>query len=519
MTELAMFKLEYEEAKQKLELIETKCHTITREILENRAYLARVRALPQEVLSLVFLFYTQDPLQSPWTLMQVTRTWRATALCTRAIWTKIMITSVIWKEQRQERSYEGREVCVSQQQLGRALHRAGNSPLDILVDCNLGYPRGRRASERDVREFRETVSLLSSPHRCSLVRHFEVQGLYVPRLLGATTSWNFPALETLIISDSALNQMTEAILKSSKRIRKLSTTATAFLCYADLAVPSELTEVHIDASFVQANISLEEARSLRGCLQATLFLTILEIDHLEHHPSIPATTITLPNLQILELHCTSLVWYLDAPSLTTLTCSGDSVFREGPAGSNKFPLLKSLKSNGDLNWEESLKGVPLPSLRDLDIFIFCLTRPRMDTLLEFISDHCHKLVTFRLHFASIVKKDLVDLVCSMPLLEELELERVPIVKGFFTLFMPPKTPSKKPATISNIPPNSFPHLTRLKVDLLFCSLRGQKDAIKAEAKRVIKARVKAGIAMETAQIRFSQEEGWTDLFPKSPQLL
>jgi hypothetical protein len=516
MAELATFKLEYDEVKQKLELIEKKCHTITREILESKAYLARVRALPQEVLSLVFLFYTEDPSQSPWTLMQVTRTWRATALCTRAIWTRIMIAAVIWKEQGQERHYEGREVCVNQQQLGRALRRAGNSPLDILVDCDQGFLGGRCASKRDAREFDEMVSMLSSPHRSSSIRHFEVQSSLVPRLLGVTTkSWNFPALETLILSDDSVSaQMTEALLQSSRRIRKLSTTATAFLCYADLAVPSELRDLCLDAHLVQTNISLEEAQSLRGCLQGTLLLTTLEIDYLQHRVSLPATTITLPNLQILVLHCTALVWYLEAPSLTLLTCSGGSVFREGPAGSNKLPLLKSLKSLGDVSWEQSLRGVPLPSLRDLDVFFLA-----GDALLEFISDHRHKLETFRLHLASLLKKDLLDLVCSMPLLEELELERVPVTKGFFTLFIPPKAPSKK---LAALPPNShhsFPRLTRLKVDLLYCTLRGQKEAIKAEAKRAIKARIKAGIAMETGQIRFSEEEGWSDLLPKSRQLL
>ncbi|KIM25022.1 hypothetical protein M408DRAFT_54807, partial [Serendipita vermifera MAFF 305830] len=84
--ELATIKADYLVKKREFEDYAAKRQAIKRELLEHKAYIARIRTLPPEVLGLVFLLYVDDSSQSPWTLMQVTRSWRATALFTHEIW-------------------------------------------------------------------------------------------------------------------------------------------------------------------------------------------------------------------------------------------------------------------------------------------------------------------------------------------------------------------------------------------------------------------------------------------------
>ncbi|KIM25017.1 hypothetical protein M408DRAFT_58210, partial [Serendipita vermifera MAFF 305830] len=84
--ELDTIDAEYRELKRKLDSVERKRNATRNSILGLKSRLSRIHTLPQEVLGYVFLFYMDDPAHSPWTLMQVTRTWRATALSTRAIW-------------------------------------------------------------------------------------------------------------------------------------------------------------------------------------------------------------------------------------------------------------------------------------------------------------------------------------------------------------------------------------------------------------------------------------------------
>jgi hypothetical protein len=109
--EIATVEAEYKVMKRKMAAFEAKRHVMINELRKDEAYLARIRTLPQEILGMVFVFYTSDPAQYPWTLMQVTRAWRATALATQAIWAKIRITSPAWQKAGASRRKEGREMC------------------------------------------------------------------------------------------------------------------------------------------------------------------------------------------------------------------------------------------------------------------------------------------------------------------------------------------------------------------------------------------------------------------------
>ena len=69
--QIAVAEAEYRAMKRKLDLFGAKRDAMVQELFKWKAYLARIRAIPQEILGIIFLFYTDDPAQSPWTLMQV----------------------------------------------------------------------------------------------------------------------------------------------------------------------------------------------------------------------------------------------------------------------------------------------------------------------------------------------------------------------------------------------------------------------------------------------------------------
>jgi hypothetical protein len=203
--EMAAIDAEYKAMKRKLDLFGAKRNAMMQELLKKKASVARIRALPQEVLGLVFIFYTDDTSHSPWTLMQVNRVWRATALSTRSIWGKITLTSPAWQKYGASRTKDGRELCGTKEQLDRALRRAGKTALDILV--SLANPGGRkRYRVYDHKALRAMISFLASSQKCLQVHYLEID-----ELCGFNMNWRdeyvglaFPQLKALRVkSDNA----------------------------------------------------------------------------------------------------------------------------------------------------------------------------------------------------------------------------------------------------------------------------------------------------------------------------
>jgi len=54
-------------------------------------------------------------------------------------------------------------------------------------------------------------------------------------------------------------------------------------------------------------------------------------------------------------------------------------------------------------------------------------------------------------------------------------------------------------------------LTRLTIDLVGCKIKQRHAAVDASAKKLMAARIKAGVPFELFSIRFSPEQGWTEI--------
>lgn len=91
-----------------------------------------IHKLPFELISLVFLHYTQTT--SPWTLTHVSRLWRTVALSTPRLWAGVRIAGIRSREgSKTPRWSDSFEYCDSVPRLQSALARAGAVPLDICI--------------------------------------------------------------------------------------------------------------------------------------------------------------------------------------------------------------------------------------------------------------------------------------------------------------------------------------------------------------------------------------------------
>ncbi|KIM25021.1 hypothetical protein M408DRAFT_26606 [Serendipita vermifera MAFF 305830] len=514
--ELATVEADYLIKKRNFEDCVTKLQAIERELLKHKAYIARIRTLPPEVLGLVFLFYTHDHSQSPWTLMQVTRSWRATALFTREIWAKIMLSSPGWQKSGSSRRKEGRALCSNKEQLDMALRRAGNAPLDIMISfINPKYNPWVRGY--DSKAYREMLGFLASSRKCSQVHH-----LVVGPCGTRSSSWwdeiEFPELKTFQVLSCDNLEFTKNLWDTFKKVTDIR-----------LSVPRNLTEslglkslfslptlVSVSLDVVGSNRFDDGStlNSLQRSLDKNSSITTLELSGVcpEMHDTNPRVT-KLPNLQVLILNARSESWPFDAPRLTSLTLTGGSHILAGPLGSNHFPLLISLIidasiGRGGNNYRkiDPIKHFHFHQLYTLDI---CYGGYK-EGLAQLLGHQAElNPAIFRLRKTIISSSLLTKTIGNMDRLEELEIDGIMLKKDFFDFLASPRTKLESPLFPSGEAGLQCPLLVKLQVDM-HGSTVAQSRVVRPAAKRALDIRVKAGIPMAKWSIRLSEARGWVD---------
>ena len=491
-----------------------------RELLEHKAFLSPIRALPQEILGYIFLFYVEDSSSSPWTLMQVTRNWRATALSTRAIWAKIMLTSPAWRNSGASRRMGGREVCGNKEQLDRALRRAGNAPLDITFA--LTNPYGNRGQKYDKIPIWEMVNHLISSGSCSRVRHLEINGPYSSNLfwdrhlqpLPSPKPLLFPNLVTLSIDTSLPRDFMAGILTTSRQIKEVrlqlpAEPYTPFGIEEILRFPS-MVSLSLDVS--HAMLVEGNADKLRSVLDGAAFIQALKTCGISTSSGASSSsTLRLPTLRTLFLSGESKMWPLNAPRLTHLTLCANSFITAGPAESNHFPFLASLTvdaCHSVPNLPDFLGHMHFPPLHTLDV---CFGR-NVSRMAVFMA-HRSKLnpVVFKLRGTVTTTARLTGMLQHMDRLKDLQFDGVPLKKDFFDFLASRKATCGNSGSLPS--PESqfyFPLLVKFQAANLMETSSGQSKHLRAAAKQAIQARVKAGIVVEKWLIQFSGEKGWSD---------
>ncbi|KAG8811389.1 hypothetical protein FRC17_002468 [Serendipita sp. 399] len=153
----ARLRAEYAAQQNILLQVEMQLEEEERLLFEDRASIAPVCNLPQDVLSIIFRIHAIEHGQSTWTLMHVCRIWRFTALHTPAVWTRIKLTRPNGENEKYQaasRISEGYEVCSQPRQLERALQRVGSvAPLDLWIhiigDADIYYRDDTQSDTHD----------------------------------------------------------------------------------------------------------------------------------------------------------------------------------------------------------------------------------------------------------------------------------------------------------------------------------------------------------------------------------
>jgi hypothetical protein len=438
---IAAVDAEYKAMKRKLDLFWAKRNAMMQELLKNRASIARIRALPQEVLGLVFIFYTGDTSHSPWTLMQVNRAWRATALSTRSIWGKIMLTSPAWQKYGASRTKDGRELCGTKEQLDRALRRAGNAALDILISLATA-DRRKKYRLYDRKALHAMVGLLASSRKCLQVHYLEIDDL-----CGFNLDWRdecvglaFPQLRTLRLKSSTTFGFMANISETSTRVTEVELLASYAVPGLKIFVKySSLTFLHLDGGGGYT----DPIGSLQQALDNAPFITTLKLTRVRRYVSIfSAPVLRFPNVRTLILSKGSRPCAFDIPGLTNLTLTEGSWIARGPPGSNQFPNLASftiyapvVHASVDWEWVNSLKDIDIYPCYTLDV---CLGK-REAALSELMTYRTgFNLIVFRLRKTVVSTATLTRVIGAMDRLEELEFEEVAIKKYFFDFLASPK---------------------------------------------------------------------------------
>lgn len=507
--ELSEIQTEYEEVKQKLESMKAQRRAIADEIFVQHALISTIRIMPPEVLGLIFLWYTEDFTQSPWTLMQVSRAWRSAAMHTRGLWARIMITSPAWKD-RGLRRKDGREICTGTDQLKRALNRAGSFPLDVLIyqagPSKAWSWKSRQLASTAVLEMltlMKTIRKIPQIHRLELT---DVEGIKVDDL-------PFLNLEAVKIKSRLCEDIITQINKTSQKMASLELDSVWMSHLREIRTSAlvkilSIRELVVDIGTEWSYDSFQG--NLREFLNSYPALKTLEVRNVDKGATVhsPGEPLTFSNLQTLVLINSKVFWAVNASNLTNLALIKDSalvkVHRTSP---NDFPSLNTLTiSSSNLS---ALNAIRAPFLHTLNL---CCTAGVMSSaqtyagFIQILKDGQIDPTVFHLHNTAIMPLVLVEIIDRMSRLNELRLRSVAVKPKFFEALAGFGLDSSPDAIV--VP---CPSLTRLSIDCSEVKQRLDTKVIKPAAQKAIKSRVDSGHAMDEACLRITKERGWFNL--------
>lgn len=509
--ELSGVAKEYEKVQQQLKKVKAQRRAIAEEMLVQRALISAIRLIPPELLGLIFLCYIEDFKQSPWTLMGVSRAWRAAALHTRGLWARIMITSP--DTSRRSRRERGREVCINTDQLQRALARAGTHPLDIA----LFHLEGDGPKIDKIQRLVQTgglpmLALMKKMEKVSQVRRLEVTNVWMIKVENLI----FLNLKYLIINARISQHILDQITESAPNLTSLE--VNNIWSWSSIPKSSRLKL----SSVQEMMFNLGNPRSydplcgnFRDCLSIYPSLKRLEVQNIGQVIVRAASEpLIFSHLQALVLINSKRFWAINALNLTTLTLIKDSSLAKVHGTSpNDFPSLHTLTlSSSNLS---ALGAIRAPFLHTFDLRCTAGVMSSPETYSGFIQILIDGQISpqiFHLHDTAIMPLILVEIINNMPRLEELRLRSVVVKQKFFEAL----AGSNSAQNISSSDHTTYfpcPSLIKLSIDCSELKQRIDSKVIKPAAQKAITARVKAGHSMEEARLRITKEQYWINLLP------
>ncbi|KAG8790652.1 hypothetical protein FRC16_000772 [Serendipita sp. 398] len=424
--------------------------------------------------------------------MSVCHQWRAAAIRTRRIWSRILLTHAVHDPQRpNERRWLGYEACHTIPLLQKALDRAADAPLHISLD--FGHrPEASVSGEEDTlsRQLLETLGTSGADRRI-----FELDAKF------ASIEWikkiefdkfEFSALEMAWLTTS-LRNLNACIKKTSPCLRWLHLEKyPGDALDWDLSGMTRLVLLWLSGGQGRVPCGLETIKMIRSASH----LTELRVWYLKL-PYLPGDeSLSIPSLLTLVLLGAEVECKLDLPNLQTLTINSSTVSKS-EADPLIFPSLTSMTIiKGGPDGLLHIRA-PKPLILDIMIFDTLSLIPTLNGIMNHVILLGHLSIrVLRLTTREINPQSLTDFVGKILHLEEVEFHGlISRPKEFFDdLAGPP--PSAKTQLI-----NKKPICTSLKTFRLHIPPIASSTAEKAMMKwfrKAVEARKKGMYPIEEA---------------------
>jgi hypothetical protein len=521
--DLAVIDREYERLMEKAQMVRIKRQRLAEELLAHRSMISRMRAVPQEVLSHIFLLSMEDPDQSPWTLVHVCRAWRAAGLRTGQLWSKIMITTTAWQEQGHSRRKHGYEICGTAAQLSRALNRAGTSPIHLHLlsfhPKKMSYHKTLKYAAEKICQ--ELYKAFTDSEAFLRIRMLTISGnsrFLITAWLQPWINVQLPNLEEIVVETGAFTvDMFAKAFSSPIRPRTIQIDGGQYLA----GLLKHLHHPTMDRLSFATRFwgSRDVVQELYPCLRQAHNLTSLRLTHSNGGSTFQVTypdfDITLPSLKDLTLQGVVLRGGFKSPALEILL-----IFDNGKIITPEITTFPNLKHIKIVCVEpEFLLRFKAPALETLDLQVSASISSNRSFLKELsvnvLATGNIEPKTFYLRKTYIDNQTLLELLRCMPHVTEIELQCIPISQQFLNNLVPivPNRRSDANAPVVEQDPGHLPSLKKLRIDFEGSKGRKDKASIFTLAKKIMRARTKAGFPLDEALFRVAEDEGWINLLP------
>ncbi|KAG8813810.1 hypothetical protein FRB91_002913 [Serendipita sp. 411] len=410
---------EVKRSRARLSDLDQQREAVQRDIDLNRSITSKLRTIPDDVFSAIFEYYIEGIVgANPWILMGVCRQWRAAAIQTRRIWSKIWLTDAVPDiDSRYKRRKFDYEICHTVPLLRRALDRAAGAPLHISLD--FGHDKNLRMDE--------DAGMLS----CQLVKILKDSKAYL-RIQKLNTEkpsiewidkvqfdgFEFPALETTKLTTSSWD-LDGRIKKTAHRLRFLHLEKpSGDALNWDLSNMTCLVHLWLSGGAHTVPCRPETIQMVRSASHLTeLTLANLKLSSIPDDESL-----SIPSLLTLNLSGTELDYKLDLPNLKTLDiCT--STIPKSEADLLIFPSLTSLSVSDCRPGDLLHIRVPKPLSLSIVIYDTLSLELRLEEILEDVILPGHLSVrALHLGTYNIDPESLSGFVGKIPRLEEFHFQ-------------------------------------------------------------------------------------------------
>lgn len=499
----------------RLKFLSDMLRTTTQVLFKTRANLG-IRRLPLEVLGEIFIIHVRRNNQSPWVLMHVCRAWRNAALGTRAVWGAIQLISPIKAPEHRVRNVEGREICMEEGQLDRALARAASTPLDLQISFHAKrkprYSFSSHKSRRVLKQEKQIETLLgcvADKMDKAKLRSLtlEVNG-WADFPISTLDGFTFQYLETLILDDR-YPKLIEKAGNQAVHLRHLTLMGSDLEKVANRPWLTRLEGLHI----------LEEKDYLSSVNATTIYSLLRRLTSLQSLSiggailnTIPESGMDMPSLKSLKLRYNrNSHWPIECVNLTHLSIECQSRWSYGSIqGRIHLPHLQVFNYRA---WgcfcldvfvvpplcEFHLDGSPCNKaymrMGMQKIWNKTVTTPNIEPLM------------FRLHHARVHPKVLADAIRNMTRVEEVRIEHTEVASEFFDE-LHPIAEKKQRVAMRDERSVCPPTMRVLRLDMSGCKSKEGAEAYEKAAKELLTRRRNANMPMEKIEVRLTEKDEW-----------